>query len=185
MEYHRSGRRLARRDQEPGPGRQPLLDRHHHRAFPGRGGQARSILRDLQRHQQVQGGRVGTTEERGELQHTRGAHTEAVNGRHALELCRQLHPDLVLMDVRMPEIDGLSATRAIKEELPNISVLIVTTYDDPDYLFEAVGAGAAGYVLKNTRKHKLIEVIRKVLSGEATLDSEVAMQLIKRFANKR
>ena len=110
---------------------------------------------------------------------------EARNGREAVELCRSLRPHLVLMDVRMPEIDGLSATRAIKEELPNISVLIVTTYDDPDYLFEAVGAGAAGYVLKNTRKHKLIEVIRKVLSGEATLDSEVAMQLIKRFANKR
>ena len=68
------GRRLARRDQEPGPRRQPLLDRHHDRAVLGRAGQARSILRDLQRHHQVQGGRVGTTEQRGELQHARTAH---------------------------------------------------------------------------------------------------------------
>ena len=109
---------------------------------------------------------------------------EASNGQEAIELCRSLRPDLVLMDVRMPIIDGLAATRTIKEEMPTTSVLIVSTYDNPDYLFEAIGAGAAGYVLKDTRKHKLIEVIRKVLNGEASLDSEVAMQLIKRFTNE-
>src|ERR687895_541266 len=163
MEYHRSGRRLARRDQELGPGRQPLLDRHHHRAFPGRGGQARSILRDLQRHHQLQGGRVGTTEERGELQHTRGAHTEAVNGRHALELCRQLHPDLVLMDVRMPEMDGLTATRAIKEELPAISILLLTAYESNDYRREGASAGAVGYILKDAPRQQLLEGVRKAL----------------------
>jgi len=108
---------------------------------------------------------------------------EASNGQDIIELCRSLRPDLVLMDVRMPRTDGLAATRTIKEELPSTSVLIVTTYDNPDYLFEAVVAGAAGYVLKDTRKRKLIEVIRSVLNGEATLDSEVAVQLIERFAN--
>jgi two-component system NarL family response regulator len=109
---------------------------------------------------------------------------EARNGREAIELCRSLRPDLVLMDVRMPGIDGLVAMRNIKEELPTISVLVVTTYDDPDYLLEAVAAGAAGYVLKDTRKRQLIDVIRGVLNGEATLDSEVAMKLIRRFAHK-
>ena len=109
---------------------------------------------------------------------------EARDGQEAIELCRSLRPDLVLMDVRMPGIDGLAATRTIKEELPTISVLIVTTYDNPDYLFEAVAVGAAGYVLKDTRKHKLIEVIQGVLNGEAILDSEVTMELIRRFTDK-
>ena len=66
-----------------------------------------------------------------------------------MELCRQLHPDLVLMDVRMPEMDGLSATRAIKEELPAISVLLVTANEGDDYWREGASAGAAGYILKD------------------------------------
>jgi len=73
---------------------------------------------------------------------------EAADGAEALELCRRLQPDLVLMDVRMPGMDGLAAARAIKEELPRTSVVMVTMQEDPDYLFEAVIAGAAGYVLK-------------------------------------
>src|SRR5918999_5564310 len=74
---------------------------------------------------------------------------EARNGREAVELCRKLSPDLVLMDVRMPEMDGIEATRRIKGELPVISVLVVTTYDNPDYLFEAVEAGAARFAFQN------------------------------------
>jgi DNA-binding NarL/FixJ family response regulator len=74
---------------------------------------------------------------------------EASNGREAVELCRSLKPDLVLMDVRMPQMDGLEATRTIKTQQPDISVLIVSTYEDPTYLLEAIRAGAAGYVLKD------------------------------------
>src|ERR687895_2211823 len=74
---------------------------------------------------------------------------EARNGREAVELCRKLSPDLVLMDVRMPEMDGIEATRTIKGELPTISVLVVTTYDNPDYLFEAVEAGAPRFAFQN------------------------------------
>ncbi len=88
---------------------------------------------------------------------------EAVNGRHALELCRQLRPDLVLMDVRMPEMDGLTATRAIKEEMPSITVLMVTAYESEDYRREAASAGATGYILKDADRRQLLEAVRKAL----------------------
>jgi DNA-binding NarL/FixJ family response regulator len=88
---------------------------------------------------------------------------EAVNGRHALELCRQLRPDLVLMDVRMPEMDGLTATLAIKEEMPAISVLMVSAYESKDYRRKAASAGAAGYILKDTDIRQLHEAVRKAL----------------------
>jgi DNA-binding NarL/FixJ family response regulator len=109
---------------------------------------------------------------------------EAANGREAVELCRRLHPDLVLMDVRMPEMDGLKATREIKAESPTTSVLVVTTYDNPDYLFEAVEAGAAGYVLKDAPKSQLLDAVRRTLGGESPLNQELAMQLISRFTRE-
>jgi len=89
---------------------------------------------------------------------------EAVNGQHALELCRQLRPDLVLMDLRMPVMDGLTATRAIKEELPAIRVLVVTAYESEDYLREAASAGAADYILKDAPREQLLEAVRKALT---------------------
>jgi DNA-binding NarL/FixJ family response regulator len=109
---------------------------------------------------------------------------EAANGREAVELCRRLHPELVLMDVRMPEMDGLEATREIKVESPTTSVLVVTTYDNPDYLFEAVEAGAAGYVLKDAPKSELLDAVRRTLEGESPLNQELAMQLISRFTRE-
>src|SRR5919199_384884 len=72
---------------------------------------------------------------------------EAATGREAVELSRRLEPDLVLMEIRMPELDGLAATRAIQEALPRTSILIVTLSEDPDYLMEALRVGAAGFVL--------------------------------------
>jgi DNA-binding NarL/FixJ family response regulator len=88
---------------------------------------------------------------------------EAVDGRHALELCRQLRPDLVLMDVRMPDMDGLSATRAIKEEMPAIGVLLVTAYESEEYCREAASAGAAGYILKDADMQQLLEAVHMAL----------------------
>lgn len=106
---------------------------------------------------------------------------EAQNGREAVEACRALGPDLVLMDVRMPEMDGLEATRAIKASQPRISVLMVTTHRDPDYLLEAVRAGAAGYVLKESSKRELLDAVRRVLDGEPTLDGGLGMRLLERL----
>jgi DNA-binding NarL/FixJ family response regulator len=107
---------------------------------------------------------------------------EAKNGREALEMCRQMRPDLILMDVRMPEMDGLAATRAIKEELPTTSVVMVTMHENPDYLLEAIRAGAAGYILKDAAGERLVEAVRRTLEGEAPLNEGLAMQLLQRLA---
>src|SRR5205809_2216907 len=74
---------------------------------------------------------------------------EAANGREALALCRRLQPDLALIDVRMPEMDGLATCRSIKEECPATSVILITVYEKSEYLIEALKAGAAGFVLKD------------------------------------
>jgi DNA-binding NarL/FixJ family response regulator len=88
---------------------------------------------------------------------------EAANGHHALELCRQLRPDLVLMDVRMPEMDGLTATREIKKEMPTISVLMVSAYESEDYRREAASAGATDYILKDAERYQLLEAVHAAL----------------------
>jgi DNA-binding NarL/FixJ family response regulator len=106
---------------------------------------------------------------------------EAENGREALELCRELRPDLILMDVRMPEMDGMAATRVIKGEYPSTSVLIVTTHESPEYLMDAIRAGAAGYVLKDSTKQQLLNAVRRVINGESPLNQELAMQLLQRL----
>jgi DNA-binding NarL/FixJ family response regulator len=107
---------------------------------------------------------------------------EAANGREALLLCSRVHPDLLLMDVRMPEMDGLAATREVKQRYPLISVLMVTMHENPDYLLEAMKAGAAGYVLKDAPEEEVINAVRRVREGESPLDSELAARLIRRLA---
>ncbi len=107
---------------------------------------------------------------------------EANDGLQALSLCREYQPDLVLMDVRMPTMDGLEATKRIKEELPKTSVVMVTMHENPDYLFEAIKAGAAGYVLKDASGEKLLEAVRRTLEGESPLNEELAMRLLVRLA---
>jgi DNA-binding NarL/FixJ family response regulator len=109
---------------------------------------------------------------------------EAANGREAVELCKELRPDLVLMDVRMPEMDGLAATKAIKEELPQTSVVMVTMHESPDYLLEAIKAGAAGYILKDAAGERLVEAVRRTLEGDAPLNEGLAMQLLQRLSSK-
>ncbi len=110
---------------------------------------------------------------------------EASNGREAIELCRRQRPDFVLMDVRMPEMDGLAATRELKRELPDIAVLIMTMHENMDYLLEALDAGAAGYVLKDSPAERLISAVRRTLKGESPLNQELAAQLLRRLAEER
>jgi len=105
---------------------------------------------------------------------------EATNGREALELCRRLRPELVLLDIRMPEMDGLEATRAIKSEFPRTIVLLLTAHEDPNCMAQAIVGGASGYVLKCATPKQIIGEIRKVLRGESALDQEVAMRLLRR-----
>src|SRR5215210_1679192 len=109
---------------------------------------------------------------------------EAHNGEQALSLCRELAPDLVLMDVRMPVMDGLEATRKIKAEMPKTSVMMVTMHENPDYLFEAVKAGAAGYVLKDASGERILGAVRRTLEGESPLNQELAMRLLVRLSRE-
>ena len=106
---------------------------------------------------------------------------EAATGREAVVICRQLRPDLVLMDVRIPDLDGLSATRTIKQECPSTSVIIVTMHENADYLVEALRAGAAGYVLKGATKQELLSTVSRVVSGEPVISSDLTVQLLRRL----
>jgi DNA-binding NarL/FixJ family response regulator len=108
---------------------------------------------------------------------------EAENGREALQLCRELRPDLILMDVRMPEMDGLAATQEIKGEYPETRILILTTHESPEYLMDAIRAGASGYVLKDSTKQRLLDAVRRVISGESPVNEELAMQVIQRLTD--
>jgi DNA-binding NarL/FixJ family response regulator len=107
---------------------------------------------------------------------------EASNGRESLLVCSRLRPDMLLMDVRMPEMDGLAATREVKKRYPEISVLMVTMHENPDYLLEALKAGAAGYVLKDAPQEEVLEAVRRVREGESPLDPELAARLLRRLA---
>src|SRR5215212_3337922 len=109
---------------------------------------------------------------------------EAHDGQQALSLCKELGPDLVLMDVRMPVMDGLEATKRIKREMPQTSVMMVTMHENPDYLFEAVKAGAAGYVLKDASGERLLGAVRRTLEGESPLNQELAMRLLVRLSRE-
>jgi len=110
---------------------------------------------------------------------------EASTGLEAIELCRSLAPDLILMDVRMPEMDGITATRRIKDEQPGVSVLIVTMHENPDYLLEALDAGAAGYVLKDAPAERLINAVHRTLDGESPLNQELATRLLRQLAEEK
>ncbi len=109
---------------------------------------------------------------------------EAKDGQEALEACRALSPDVVLMDVRMPGMDGLEATRQIKAEMPRVSVVMVTMHENPDYLLEAVRAGAAGYVLKDSSGERIAEAVGRTLAGESPLEEGLAMRLLERLVSE-
>jgi DNA-binding NarL/FixJ family response regulator len=106
---------------------------------------------------------------------------EAVDGREALQQARELSPDLVLMDVRMPGIDGLETTRRLLDRDPSAKVVVLTTFDLDDYVYEAIRAGASGFLLKSAPPQQLIAGIRTVMAGEALLAPEITRRLLDRF----
>ena len=107
---------------------------------------------------------------------------EAQDGQEALESCRKLRPDLILMDVSMPRMDGIEATRKIKAEFPETSVLILTAHADHRLLMDAVRAGAAGYLLKGGKVRDVLDAVRAVLEGETPLDPGEALRLARSLA---
>ena len=107
---------------------------------------------------------------------------EAGDGAEAVELVATLRPDVVLMDVQMPRMDGLEATRQILSEGNGTRVVILTTFDREDYLFEALQAGASGFLLKNASPEDLVESVKVVARGDALLSPEVTRRVIARFS---
>jgi DNA-binding NarL/FixJ family response regulator len=110
---------------------------------------------------------------------------EADDGWEAVELCRRLRPELVLMDLRMPKMDGFEATREIKREFPSTIVLALSAVEEPDSLLEALKAGASGYVLKHMESQQIVGAIRRALDGENPLNQELAMQLLLRLIEEK
>jgi DNA-binding NarL/FixJ family response regulator len=108
---------------------------------------------------------------------------EAEDGRQAIELARQLDPDVILMDVRMPNVDGVEATRQLVESGSSARILILTTFDLDEYVYDALRAGASGFLLKDVQPAQLVDAIRVVSAGEALLAPSVTRRLLDRFAD--
>ena len=106
---------------------------------------------------------------------------EAGDGLEAVERCRELKPDVVLMDVRMPGVDGIEATRRITSAMSDVRVLVLTTFRHDDYVWGALRAGASGFLLKRTAPEQLIEAVRTIHAGDALLDSAITRELIDHF----
>jgi DNA-binding NarL/FixJ family response regulator len=106
---------------------------------------------------------------------------QACNGQEAVEIAARARPDVVLMDVRMPVLDGVRATRLLKETLPQCRVIVLTTFDDDEYIFDALRTGASGYLLKDVASARLVEAIRATARGESILEPSVAAKVIAEF----
>ena len=108
---------------------------------------------------------------------------EAGDGEEAVNLATSLKPDVAIMDISMPKMDGIEATRRIKVVCPSINVLILSAYDDDQFIFSLLEAGAAGYLLKSVRSRELLDAIRAVYSGESVLHPSIARKVLNRFVS--
>ena len=109
---------------------------------------------------------------------------QASTGREAIEQTRRLAPDVVLMDVRMPDLDGIAATRELSQSAPDSKVLILTTFEQDDYIFGGLRAGASGFLLKRTRPEELIAAVHTIATGDALLSPSVTRRVIDRVAQQ-
>jgi DNA-binding NarL/FixJ family response regulator len=109
---------------------------------------------------------------------------ESETGEEGITLCNQLNPDVVVMDMRLPGMNGVEATRAIHDALPDVHVLILSAYDDDRYIFPALEAGASGYLLKTASIAHLADAIRTVHRGETVFDAQISVKVRQRLARK-
>jgi DNA-binding NarL/FixJ family response regulator len=109
---------------------------------------------------------------------------EAADGGAAVDATRRLRPDVVLMDVRMPSLDGIAATREVLGAFRDAKVVILTTFEDDDYVFGAIAAGASGFLLKRTRPEELIGAIHRIAAGDALLSPSVTRTVLERLADQ-
>lgn len=105
---------------------------------------------------------------------------EAGDGEETLRLCENLHPDVVLMDLLMPKLNGVAATKAIKERWPQIQVIALTSFKEKEYVEGALKAGASGYLLKNVSANELVTAVRRAVAGQPSLSPEAAQVLIQK-----
>lgn len=106
----------------------------------------------------------------------------AGNGREAIAAVEQLQPDVVLMDVRMPEMDGVVATGILTQRFPQVAVIILTTFDDDEYIFEGLKAGARGYLLKDISSEEMVAAVRTVAAGQALIQPSIARKVFAEFS---
>ena len=109
---------------------------------------------------------------------------EASDGEESVRLAEKLKPDVVIMDIAMPKLNGIEATKQIKKIVPTTAVLILTAYDNEQYIMALLEAGAAGYLLKNVRGKQLVDAVRAVHSGESVLQPSAMRQIINRLTSK-
>ena len=109
---------------------------------------------------------------------------QAQDGQEAIDLAAQLQPDLILMDLKMPKVNGVQATRAIRQRFPHVYVLVLTTYDADEWVFDAVRAGAHGYLLKDTPPSQLLAAIRSTVEGKTPVDPSVAGKIFENIAKQ-
>ena len=140
---------------------------------PGRASAAMTIARPARRRR-----RAAPRRARGRPRHRRRPEVvaEAADGLEAVELCREHSPDVVLMDVRMPGIDGIEATRRLVAARPDIKILILTTFHDDEYVYGALRAGASGFLLKRASPERLLDAVHTVAAGDALLDPAVTRE---------
>ena len=106
----------------------------------------------------------------------------AEDGNKTIELAQKLMPDIILMDIRMPYVDGVKCIKIIKEKFPQIKIIVLTTFDDDEYIFNALKNGASGYLLKGVSSKELVEAIRTVFNGGALINPDIAAKVVRLFS---
>ncbi len=108
---------------------------------------------------------------------------EAGDGEETVKLACELKPDVAIVDISMPKLDGIEATKQIKERCPSVTILILSAYDDDQFIFSLLEAGAAGYLLKSIRSRELVDAVRAVHAGESVLHPSIAKKVLNRFVS--